>query len=756
MADLAKLFDVYRNNVFPAMLELLAEDLGVKVSSLQALGVGFYPAYQAWVFAERDAKGDITGLKYRCLGGRKYYEKGSKPGLTYLLNRQASGGGYVPGRARWIRIADAGVKCPICGRPDWCRISSDSTENPAAVLCSRISKGATKIVSPNNYLHILDPKRNPVQKNATVLPQSDLPLLIVEGATDVLAAADLGFTAIGRPSALGGFKILRQMPLTGKKVWIVGENDAGAGKEGLDKCHVALRDMVKDIERVMPPKEIKDLRKWVASGLTQEGLIAYVKKHGKHGPKLDPNVFNDDTAAPIARRFLDTNFIQSDTLTLRKRRKKWYTWEGNHYTEMMEDLLKGKLYRYLEGKRYIKTTPTGPIVAPYKPTAGKIRDLLDALTAWCPVKDDPPIWLRDGMIDPRNLIAFSNGLLDVEEYLKGNVVLYDPDPAYFSISVFPYDFNPDAKTELLLPTLRDIFNDDDSVIDHLQEWFGYLCTPDMSFERMMLFTGRSRSGKGTILEAMIAMLGRQQCISTDFQSLASQFGRVPLVGKLAATLGDAKTPRAGEADAALETILRIVGCDPIFIRPLYDQGYDAYLSIRFTVAMNGLPSFTDHAKALAARMNVIEFPNSYVGKEDTTLKKRLRKEAEEGKLIPWALEGLKRLRKRGRFIRPESSDATLHDMVSITSPICSFVDECCSLGKLEVSTSTQMVFEAYQKWCGENGRKAGGNTVFIRNILAECPSVSKETSRESGRRELKYKGLALQAWVYDKYLGRPN
>ena len=62
MTDLAKLFDTYQNNVFPAMLELLAEDLGVKVSSLQTLGVGFYPAHQAWAFAERNAKGDVTGI----------------------------------------------------------------------------------------------------------------------------------------------------------------------------------------------------------------------------------------------------------------------------------------------------------------------------------------------------------------------------------------------------------------------------------------------------------------------------------------------------------------------------------------------------------------------------------------------------------------------------------------------------------------------------------------------------------------------
>lgn len=764
MSDLAKLFDVYQNNVFPVMLELLAEDLGVKVTSLQTLGVGFYPAYQAWVFAERDAKGDVVGLKYRCMDGRKYYEKGSKPGLTYSLSDKSDDKKYIPGRTRWVRIADAGVACPVCGKFDWCRVSPDNPQEPAAVLCSRISEGADKIISENNYLHILDPERNPIQKNASVLPQSDLPILIVEGATDVLAALDLGFTAIGRPSAKGGLKELRKMLLTGKKVWIIGENDVATkpdgklfypGKEGTEATFVALRDCVVDLSKVMPPKEIKDLRKWVINGLTQEALITYVEQHGEHGVRLDPNMFDSDAAFPIARRFLKMEHTIDGVPTLRYHRGRWLTWDGGCYVEITEPSLRGGLYRFLEGKKFIKETATGPSIAEYKPTASKIRDILDALYAWCPVEEDPPVWLCSDGMDPRNLIAFNNGLLDVNEYLKGNIVLHDPDPAYFSMCVLPYDFDPDLKSDILLPTLEDIFNGDESVIRHLKEWCGYQLTPDMSMEKMMLFTGRTRCGKGTVLEAMIGMLGRKQCISTDFQSLASQFGRVPLVGKLAATLGDAKTPRSGEADAALETILRIVGRDPIQIRPLYQQGYDAYLSTRFTVAMNGLPAFTDHAKALAARMNVIDFPNCYEGREDTTLKTRLKRDAESGKLVTWALEGLRSLRERGKFEIPEVSKGTLADMISITSPISTFIDECCLLvnGK---TASMQMVYEAYQRWCGENGRKAGGNTMFIRNVLAECPSVSKKRTQETERREYEYDGLALQQWVFDKYLGRPQ
>ena len=754
--SLAKLFDIYQNNVFPAMLELLAEDLGVKVSSLQTLGVGFHPKTQAWVFAERNAKGDVVGLKYRCADGRKFYETGSKSGLTYSLNYRAVEKKYIPGKAKWVRIADAGIRCPICGRPDWCRVSSDNPQKPSAVLCSRVSEKADKIVSENNYLHILDPERNPVQRGSSILSTSDLPILVVEGATDVLAATDLGFVAIGRPSALGGFKELRKMPLTGRTVWIIGENDAGAGKEGLDKCYLALQDDIKDLVRVTPPKDVKDFRKWVHQGLTQQGLIDYVEQHGDKGPKLDPNVFNDDSAYPIAQRFLAKEYTLDRTPILRYHRGSWLLWGGNCYAKIPEPLLRGSLYRYLDGKKYIRETATGPSMTAYKPTASRIRDILDALNAWCPVDCDPPVWLCDDGIDPKNLIAFENGMLDVEEYLKGNIVLHDPDPAYFSLCVIPYDFDPDLQSELLLPTLKDLFNDDEDVIQHLQEWYGYQLTADMSMEKMMLFTGRTRCGKGTVLEAMSGMLGRQQCISTDFQSLASQFGRVPLVGKLAATLGDAKTPRSGEADAALETVLRIVGRDPIQIRPLYQQGYDAYLSTRFTIAMNGLPSFTDHAKALASRMCIIDFPNCYEGREDPTLKTRLKQDAEAGKLVVWALEGLKSLRRRGHFEIPEVSKGTLQDMISITSPISTFVDECCLLEDPTAITSTQMLYETFQRWCGENGRKAGGNTMFIRNVLAECPSVSKKRTQETGRREYEYHGLELQSWVYNKYLGRPN
>lgn len=50
----------------------------------------------------------------------------------------------------WERVS-AQKKCPICGKPDWCSISSDGT----AVICPRIEEGSRKYIDGSGYLHIL-------------------------------------------------------------------------------------------------------------------------------------------------------------------------------------------------------------------------------------------------------------------------------------------------------------------------------------------------------------------------------------------------------------------------------------------------------------------------------------------------------------------------------------------------------------------------------------------------------------------------
>jgi len=610
------------------------------------------------------------------------------------------------------------------------RVSPDNPANPAAVLCSRISEGAVKEVSANNYLHILDPKRNPVNHKTSVLPDTGNPILVVEGATDTLTALTLGFVAIGRPSAEGGGDLLRKMPLANKEVWIIGDNDAGAGKSGMDKTFTRLLDVTSKLCRILPPSSIKDLREWKRHGLTRDELYEYVLVHGNTDKTVDPDVFLDDVAYSIADLFLKRNHTVDNTLILRHFREQWYRW--NHeakYEIVAEHILRGDLYKFLEGKSYIKETARGPDIAPYKPTARKLHDILDAMYAWCPVTTEPPVWL-DGRTspDPSSLLLFKNGMLDLDEYVDGRVKLHKPDPNLFTTVIFPYAFDPNAESELCKRFFRESMQSDMDSIRLEAQWFGYMASGDTSMEKLMLYTGVPRSGKSTTLEMLRAMLGYDQCVTTDFNALAKEFGRAPLVGKLAAIMGDAKTPRASEAGAALETILSIVGQDPVNINPKYRAAYSGYLKVRFNIAMNELPVFADHAKALVARTNILQFNNSFVGREDFSLKGRLIREAAEGKLINFALRGYRDLRKCGRFIVPPRSEDVKQQFALMVAPVTGFIEECLvksSHGLGANPIPAYVMYDLWQEWCVINGYKPGSQPIFARRLLQSCPFIRR-------------------------------
>ena len=121
----AEQFEQYVKNVYPAMLQELAEDLGVSTDALIAIGIGFNPMHQSWISPERNETGEIVGLVERFASGKKIMVKESKRGLTFILNPDYEIGEkkYAPGKHNWRRTG-GDIDCPICGKNDWCLVSS--------------------------------------------------------------------------------------------------------------------------------------------------------------------------------------------------------------------------------------------------------------------------------------------------------------------------------------------------------------------------------------------------------------------------------------------------------------------------------------------------------------------------------------------------------------------------------------------------------------------------------------------------------
>ncbi len=749
----AEQFEQYIKNVYPAMLQELAEDLGVSTNALMAVGIGFNPMHQSWISPERDETGEIVGLVERFASGKKIMVMGSKRGLTFILNSDYETGEkkYAPGKHNWRRTG-GDINCPICGKNDWCLVSSSDPYDPPAVLCGRIHDGAERELDAG-YLHIRRSIGRVGKSSRYALVSSDHPVLVVEGYSDVAAAFDLGFVAIGRASATSRKTSLVEIT-RGRDVVVVGENDAGVGVVGMEQTFHALQSGCSSIQKLLPPEGIKDLRDWLKRGaLTTDLLLEYIGEHGDDTAPTD--ILDDNSPTTVAATFLASEYSHGKVLTLRNHKGQWMFFQCGRYVKVDPDTLRGQIYSYLEDKTYKKVGNKGEIVyAQFRLTRGKVTDIIDACNQWCTVTGEPPQWL-DGKqhLEPQNCIVFQNGIVDLERYFKGEQHILEPDPRYFCLNAIPYDFDPSLSAEDILQYLHTIFSGRKDCIALLQEWFGYHLTLDMSFEKMMIFRGPPRSGKGTVLGILMAMLGDDQVVSTELSALATDFGYAPLVGKAAAFLPDAKVGWKRNIGQASEKLLQVIGGDPVGVNAKFKDVRGAVrLTCKFTMAVNIMPEIPDGARALESRLCIMSFPNSYVGREDWGLKRRLAKSAY--KLIPWALEGLKRLRERGEFTLPGSSCEEFETFRITANAMSEFVSECCMIsGADEDTVQVQGLYELWDNWCKACGRTRTSRSHFGQLLHISAPSIGRGRLRTGAERIYVYTGLRVRENAKKLYLG---
>jgi putative DNA primase/helicase len=766
--SLAEEYDIYLANTvtFPGLLGHLQQALGDNISleAIQNAGIGYHPSKHAWVFPERNYTGTVVGFTYRNIDtGDKWCVTGGKRGLAYTYNQHyAKSTAFKPGAHNWVRTTES-LPCPICGKTKYCMLDKSNPIDPAVVLCTKIGRGSLRMVS-TGWIHELKPHGDKCGREGTVLCDTEHPYFIVEGGSDPIALESIGLVGVGKPSNTGGTHNLRKVMPRGHPIVVIGENDRQtnvSGKEiwpgydGALKTCVELRDIA-PIKLLMPPDGVKDMRAWVNRGLTSAEFLTYVQDNAKSMSTMPESVFETDDPLHITDKFLQNRFMQDDTLILRDFRGLWLRWDGDRYKELTKAVLRGSMYSFLEGTQAVCTGPTGdPVVKPLKTSARRISDMMDALSRWCPVTQDMPCWLDGAENMPRvdSLIAFKNGLLDVDEYCKGRIVLHKPDPRLFSTFALPYDFDENARSPRAETFLEDVFEADEERLRLVQQWFGYNLVPDTHMQKFMLFIGVPRSGKSTLIEMMQHMVGPDQCCAIRFEDLASEFGRQPLLGKQCCFIGDTRSPGRAVAGLSMEQLLRIVGEDTVCVnRKRIDALGSVQLKTRFTFAMNELPFFIDNSNALASRMLIANFNKSYIGREDYALRGLLRNEAREGKLMNWALDGLRHLRSTGRFIEPEIARATMTEFIELASPVASFVKECCVLDKANRETKDKL-YDTWKGWAEDNGYSPGVKVHFGRKLSTAVAGRVTPGRMKSGDKDHAYVGIRLTERAMEKYLG---
>lgn len=322
-----------------------------------------------------------------------------------------------------------------------------------------------------------------------------------------------------------------------------------------------------------------------------------------------------------------------------------------------------------------------------------------------------------GMLDAGNVLNLRNGTLDLDtitlrQHCKDDHLTYCLD----------YDYNPAATCpryeQFLCEVLVKEEQDDNGqwvtdieLCQLYQELKGYSLTNDTKFEVMTWLSGEGGNGKSVEISTTQKLLG-PLCASIDFQTIGTpgNYDLSDIPGRR--VIFSTESERGGKV--AEGYLKRIVSGERIKARPIYGAQFEFNSVSKVWWAMNDKPIIKDTGNSIWRRLKLIPFNRTFTDQDkDPELTQKL--EDELAGILNFALDGLRRLRQRGKL--PESAAVTqaVKQYKHESNPVAQWLDEC-ALVKPGIETSGLYVYADYERWCVRNGRQSLNNVNFGKEL----------------------------------------
>lgn len=305
-------------------------------------------------------------------------------------------------------------------------------------------------------------------------------------------------------------------------------------------------------------------------------------------------------------------------------------------------------------------------------------------------------------------IAFNNGIYD----LAGDSMMQFSE-AFVITNKIPWDYNPDAYSEIADRTLNKLACNDSSIRAVLEECIGYCFFRRNELRKSFMLLGEKKNGKSTFLEMLKNVIGKDNCSALDLKEIGDRFRTAQIFGKLV-NIGDDIDSQYIENVGTFKKVvsgngitIENKGQDPIEIEPY----------CKFIFSANDIPRMKDRSGAVLDRLIFIPF-NAVFSKNDPDFdpyiidKLRTREAAEY--LIKIGIAGLKRVLEKREFTVPEQSKTELQEFNERNNPILLFIKELNEedvVGKI-----VNDVYLQYSEWCIDNGFQAVSNIEFGKTI----------------------------------------
>lgn len=426
-----------------------------------------------------------------------------------------------------------------------------------------------------------------------------------------------------------------------------------------------------------------------------------------------------DLGEIVAGYVLKNMFENGDHLIYNIDSEFWH-FNGTHWEVMREDWLAGQVLKQWQSIR--------DKVGIAQQTTGLVNQVMSILRITRAVKQDVLGFKKS----PKPIINCQNGELHLQP--DGSVKMKRHSFKSYMPYCLDVKYNPSAKCPEWDRALGQIFSMSSDATDmtrHMEEILGYLIQPNKNIASWFLLKGYGANGKSMVMDIANNLIGPSAVLSTSIHDLntnKNSHALASLPGKMLILDDDLDT----------DTVLPDGILKKISERKLLEANPKGMATFGFVscatpvLLANYYPKAKDISNGTRRRANIIPFDRIFNDEEiDRDLAQRIISNELSGVLNRF-LSGLKRLRTRGYFNKPD--DCKKADLVwlDMANPVSAFMRECTEQINADEYCTLKQLYATFERWSADQGIHRGvmGKKKFNEHIQAMGFSVKRGTSNQ--------------------------
>lgn len=325
-----------------------------------------------------------------------------------------------------------------------------------------------------------------------------------------------------------------------------------------------------------------------------------------------------------------------------------------------------------------------------------------------------------------NLINFQNGVWDIQQQK-----LLPHDSKYLQTIQIPHPVGEYVKfKDTRLYAFFQKTNLPKEDIKMLLKYMAYCLTLDSGLKTFMILCGQSNTGKSVLIRFFDALIGQQNVSSLSMHELNMRFYPSQLYNRLLNSCAD----NSSLPLSSIENIKKITGRDMIMHEKKGKEPFFFVPFCKLIFSFNQLPlQLEEKSNAFYKRMRIL-FMNTELFLNNDYVDD-LCSEAGVTEIIPYLL----RLLPATSIPRTEMSDRYVEALRQDSDSIHAFLAKHCVLGDGE-SVEKNAFYEAYCKFCVDNGRESHKKHAFMRNLR----SLGFKESRDGKSKEYLWEGVSIR------------